>query len=159
MAERAAAVSGTPGGRWLSVCRAVRTWASSHPQEWALVYGSPVPGYAAPQDTVAAAVRLTAVTAALVREAPETGVLRPPSRPLPESRVMAPAAAQIANITPAPPFQDLLERALVLVVGLVGAVSYELFGHLVGVVTDPATWFERAMAVVAEPAGLDLPLR
>src|ERR1700751_1788393 len=35
-------------GRWLAVARAVRDWALTHPHEYALVYGSPVPGYQAP---------------------------------------------------------------------------------------------------------------
>src|SRR3954451_7681714 len=31
--------------RWQGVCRAVRAWALAHPHEYALLYGSPVPGY------------------------------------------------------------------------------------------------------------------
>ncbi|GAB3890218.1 hypothetical protein GCM10027612_34050 [Microbispora bryophytorum subsp. camponoti] len=65
-------------GRWLAVCRAVRTWALAHPHEYALLYGSPVPGYAAPQDTVAAAVRDTAVYGRIVAEAHRAGRLTPP---------------------------------------------------------------------------------
>src|SRR5215211_1148112 len=30
-------------GRWLAVCRAARTWALSHPAEYGLLYGNPVP--------------------------------------------------------------------------------------------------------------------
>ncbi len=36
-------------GRWLAACRAVRAWSVEHPGEFALLYGTPVPGYAAPQ--------------------------------------------------------------------------------------------------------------
>ena len=41
------------GARWLHVerTRSAR-WALAHPHEYALIYGSPVPGYAAPQDTI-----------------------------------------------------------------------------------------------------------
>ena len=46
------------GLRWLLVCRAVRRWALRHPHEFALVYGSPVVGYAAPLDTVEPATRI-----------------------------------------------------------------------------------------------------
>src|SRR6185312_17499730 len=35
--------------RWMATARAVREWAVTHPQEFALIYGSPVPGYQAPQ--------------------------------------------------------------------------------------------------------------
>jgi AcrR family transcriptional regulator len=31
-------------GRWLALASAVRTWATANPHEYALVYGSPVPG-------------------------------------------------------------------------------------------------------------------
>ncbi|MFC7478796.1 TetR/AcrR family transcriptional regulator [Luedemannella flava] len=39
-------------GRWLACCHAVRDWALAEPAEYALIFGSPVPGYAAPVDTV-----------------------------------------------------------------------------------------------------------
>ena len=40
-------------GRWRAGCHEVRHWALANPHEYALVYGSPVPGYHAPQDTIA----------------------------------------------------------------------------------------------------------
>ena len=39
-------------GRFTAICEAVRAWALAHPNEYALIYGSPVPGYVAPADTV-----------------------------------------------------------------------------------------------------------
>ena len=45
-------------GRWRAACGAARSWALEHPHEYALVYGSPVPGYRAPQDTVGPASRV-----------------------------------------------------------------------------------------------------
>jgi AcrR family transcriptional regulator len=44
-------------GRLLALGRAVRQWALANPAEYALIFGSPVPGYAAPADTVVAAQR------------------------------------------------------------------------------------------------------
>src|SRR5688500_17749340 len=44
-------------GRWLAVGRGVRAWALAHLAEYALIYGTPVPGYAAPSDTVGPATR------------------------------------------------------------------------------------------------------
>src|SRR5260370_20631084 len=43
--------------RWLASARAVRSWALTTPAEYPLLYGSPVPGYAAPQETAARALR------------------------------------------------------------------------------------------------------
>src|SRR5689334_22940376 len=48
-------------GRWLAICHAIRDWALTHPHEYALPYGSPVPGYPAPEDTVAPALPATAI--------------------------------------------------------------------------------------------------
>jgi len=53
----AACPAGEYAGRWLAVCRAIRDWALAHPYEYALVYGSPVPGYQAPQQTIGPAAR------------------------------------------------------------------------------------------------------
>ena len=38
-------------GRWSAVARAFRAWAVEHPWDYALLYGSPVPGYVAPEQT------------------------------------------------------------------------------------------------------------
>lgn len=56
-------------GRWETVCLAVREWALAHPHEYALLYGSPVPGYAAPQDTVAPAGRVGVLLGRIVADA------------------------------------------------------------------------------------------
>src|SRR3954469_6706262 len=39
-------------GRWLAIAGALRVWALANPQEYALIYGSPIPGYQAPADTI-----------------------------------------------------------------------------------------------------------
>ncbi len=56
-------------GRWVAACRAVRQWAIGHPGDFALLYGSPVPGYVAPQDTVEPASRTTHVLVRVVTDA------------------------------------------------------------------------------------------
>lgn len=55
-------------GRWRAACRSVRRWARAHPNEYALIYGSPVPGYRAPEATVVAAGRVTSVLGAIVAD-------------------------------------------------------------------------------------------
>ena len=56
-------------GRWRACCHAVRDWALAHPHEYALIYGSPVPGYQAPQATVASAVRVVRVMGSILADA------------------------------------------------------------------------------------------
>ena len=149
---------GDPGQRWLDVCRAVRRWAHAHPHEYALLYGSPVPGYRAPPETVAPAVRLSRVMARIVVDAAEQGVLCAPARPLPGPPLVTDLVREVAGGQPAAPYDDALERSLVLLVALVGALTYELFGHLVGAVVETDRWFDRAVAVAAEGVGLRVPL-
>src|SRR5215210_7698815 len=74
-AEAADDPAAPPVERWLAVCRAARTWALAHPHEYALLYGSPVPGYSAPQDTVAAASRVGIVLGRILGDAARAGVL------------------------------------------------------------------------------------
>lgn len=56
-------------GRWRACCTAVRGWALAHPHEYALIYGSPVPGYQAPQETIQAASRVALVLGGLLADA------------------------------------------------------------------------------------------
>src|SRR5262244_3234056 len=56
-------------GRWRAACHAVRDWALAHPHEYALIYGSPVPGYQAPQATIAPAIRVARVIGGLLADA------------------------------------------------------------------------------------------
>src|SRR5437660_1749917 len=66
-------------GRWLAACRAVRDWALAHPHEYSLVYGSPVPGYQAPEQTIGPASRVATVLGKIISDAQASGVLDPPA--------------------------------------------------------------------------------
>src|ERR1700722_6306370 len=61
--------------RWLATARAVRGWALANPAEYALLYGSPVPGYKAPQDTIVAAARTPVVLARILADGFASGAL------------------------------------------------------------------------------------
>ena len=155
--DRAIAAGADAGARWLSVCRAVRSWALAHPNEWALVYGSPVPGYQAPQDTVGPASRLGLAMARVVVDAAAGGELAAVAS-LPAPTLVDPGVLQAIGGLPDAPHEDLPERSMLLWIALVGAISFELFGHLHNVITDHAVGFDRQMAVAASSIGLTLPL-
>lgn len=67
-------------GRLIDVAQAYRRWAVREPQQFALILGMPVPGYAAPEDgpTTEAAIRAMSQLQALFFDAAERGVLQPP---------------------------------------------------------------------------------
>lgn len=128
-AERAS-VGESPRTRSLVVCRAIRDWAIEQPRRYALIYGSPVPGYVAPQETAAHASRATDVLFDVLREA---------EVPLPEAEEVG-IGADFAGRTGVMP--ELLPDALDLFTTLIGAINLELFGHWAGVLDDPATFFD-----------------
>lgn len=131
--------------RWRAVAGAVRAWAVEHPHDYALVYGSPVPGYAAPQDTVDPAARVSlamlravadGVAAGEIATEPSAPVARPLHRDLARLRELA---------APGVPDEVLL-RALQAWTGLFGTISYLLFGHLHGIIEDGDAFFDHQVA-------------
>ena len=143
-AEAAAAANGTAGPRsgWRAVCHAVRDWARANPHEYALIYGSPVPGYQAPRDTVAPAARVPLVLGQLIRDSCAAQAApsdRTPAAP-PLPAVLAAQAAIVAGaIAPGVP-EPLIVRVLIAWTQLFGMISFELFGQFVGS-ADPADDF------------------
>ncbi|PPK98073.1 AcrR family transcriptional regulator [Kineococcus xinjiangensis] len=67
--------------RWVAAARGYRGWARREPQQFALIFGLPLPGYSAPEDgpTTEAAQRAMAQLAALFGEAIRHGILTPPT--------------------------------------------------------------------------------
>lgn len=152
VAEAADDPAAPAGARWLAVCRAVRRWALAHPHEYALLYGSPVPGYRAPQDTVPAATRVGAVLGRVLGDAARAGSL-PAAGGEPTGTVSPEAVDVLGGEHPA--LDDAVRaRALLAWSALFGAVSFELFGHFVGSVTDPDAFFDDAMRDLAGLIGL-----
>src|SRR6266568_4903490 len=82
--------------RWLTVGHAWRDWALANPAEYALILGSPVPGYAAPEDTVGPASRRFLVIAAIIRDGQQSGALAPPGGTLAPSGLHAPSGGTLA---------------------------------------------------------------
>ena len=135
-------------GRWLAVAHALRDWAVAQPHEYALIYGSPVPGYAAPRDTVEPSIRPVVVLGAILNDAHNAGELAgvfatpPPQALLPELRaikdVVAPDVSEAAMV-----------RALIAWTELFGAISFELFGRFNNTITDLATWYDHQARMMA----------
>ena len=155
-AEQADAVcpAGDFAGRWRALCQAIRDWALAHPHEYALVYGSPVPGYQAPEQTIGPAARAATVFGAIVSQACQAGAIRLPDGipPLPES--FAADAARLRESVLASVPDEVAATALVSWAALFGLVSFELFGQFENVITDRAAFFAHAVATLGRMAGL-----
>lgn len=125
-------------GRFAAIGRAVWTWAAEHPHEYALLYGTPVPGYQAPPDTVDPGTRVSRALLAVVVEAWAAGELA--SQPWRGGAALAPSVrhdldvlrAQGAADVP----DDVLLRGLAAWTGVFGLVSFLLYGQFTGLVSD-----------------------
>lgn len=143
-------------GRFRLICHAARNWAQSRPHEFYLIYGSPVPGYQAPQDTIEPATRFprllielvvasvwpaaTAQAVAQQADAPASRASAPYARAgqlavaeqTELDNVIAPMRTQIPEFVPA----DLALAGVTTYASLIGAIAFELGGQLTNVITD-----------------------
>ncbi|WP_067495726.1 TetR/AcrR family transcriptional regulator [Actinoplanes sp. TFC3] len=137
--------------QWLAVCHAVREWALANVHQWALIYGSPVPGYQAPNDTISSATRVVLTLARIVQDAAAAGQAdagEPVTGPLAEDLQ---AVASFAGPAVAP---QLAGRTMAGWLQLNGAISAELFGQLNNTITARREFFEFQMRGTASWIGL-----
>jgi AcrR family transcriptional regulator len=141
-------------GRWLATCRGVRDWARANPHEYALIYGSPVPGYAAPQDTLAPASRVPLLLVAILRDGHEHGRVRVERG----ERIPRVVRTELAQLGRQPGLGGLpeavLARGVTAWVHLFGLISFELFGRLDGIIDDLDAYFDYEMGALARHAGI-----
>jgi AcrR family transcriptional regulator len=139
--------------RWTTIARTIRSWALAHPHEYALIYGSPVPGYRAPRDTIGPATRVANVLVQLLVDAAETGALReaPLHGPIPRS--VRPDLTRLhATFATVP--DAVIVRALTAWSALFGLVSFELFGQFHDVIDANAEYFDVAVRELGAFVGL-----
>ncbi|MFJ9612460.1 TetR/AcrR family transcriptional regulator [Streptomyces noursei] len=153
-AEHALAEADTaPVARWTAVCRAVRGWALEHPHEYALIYGSPVPGYAAPQATTASAARVGLALIGVVEDAYPADVSPAPAAPSLPREVLDDAEELRRTLDVRLPAPVLAEIAAAWA-ELFGLVSFEVFGQFNRVIEARDAFFARAATRLAQNVGL-----
>src|SRR3569833_4354853 len=134
--------------RWLAICHAVRDWALERPYEYGLIYGTPVPGYKAPQDTLAPATRSTFAILRLLADGHELGLLvqKPPKLPA----AVAQDLKAVQQVAPGLP-----ESIVALGAGawtlLFGAVSFELNGQFDNVIHERRAFYDFQMRQAIRP--------
>jgi AcrR family transcriptional regulator len=159
--------------RWTAACHAVRDWAVANPYEYALIYGSPVPGYRAPEATIGPAARVPLAFVGVLGEALAAGELvgtggagtgrggiavgaLPVTGPL-AAQAEALSAA-LAQSVPGPGGAalppDVLVRAVIGWTQMFGMVSFELFGQFVGSFEPADALFGHAAEQLAAFVGL-----
>jgi len=138
----AAASRRTPRARALIACQAFRAWSLREPSRFALLFGTPVPGYAAPAErTVEPGTRVPAVLIQLLEEAWLAGDLTTPEGSVPRTvrRDMDRIREEFGLTAPGPS----VAKGVGLWSALVGAVSFEVFDQYgPDTLTDPAAFFD-----------------
>jgi AcrR family transcriptional regulator len=147
----AAAAEGRGGFRsqWLRVAGAIRGWALAHRHDYELIYGTPIPGYRAPTDTVTPAQRVSLVALRIVQEGVERGEIAP-ARAVSIPRAVHADLVRLRDALLPGVSDDVLSRALAAWTMLFGTISFELFGHLHNVITDYDAFFELQMGRAAD---------
>jgi AcrR family transcriptional regulator len=173
------AAGGTARARWVAACHAVRDWAVARPHEYALIYGSPVPGYHAPEATIGPAARVplafVGVLATAIADGEVTvdevtagevtagraaagtgpgagalaGSLAEQTAALSAALEADPSAPSAASVPPA-----MLVRGVIAWTQLFGMISFELFGQFVGSFEPADAFFAYAAAELATFVGL-----
>jgi AcrR family transcriptional regulator len=140
--------------RWVATASTVRSWALEHPHQYLLLYGSPVPGYAAPDDTVGPGTRVTFALVSVLRDAADGGRLRPASTPAVVDRVLADDLRRLAGVVEIAAPDRAVLAFLVAWTQLFGLISFELTNQTRTMATDPAALFVAATTAVGHHMGL-----
>ncbi|MEU1390537.1 MULTISPECIES: TetR/AcrR family transcriptional regulator [unclassified Nonomuraea] len=120
------------GAGLAGLAHAVRAWALHDPQRYLLIYGTPVPGYHAPDD-------ITAISSQIMTLLLDAGSATPPRRPETPLEHHLAEHRDWAGDHPAPP--AVLHQALSFWTRIHGVLSLELAGHFAGMGFDPALLF------------------
>jgi AcrR family transcriptional regulator len=136
--------------RWIDAAMAIRTWALAHPNDYALIYGTPIRGYAAPDDTVTPGTRVSRALARIVHDAER---LDPVGSPVIEPVLAESFAALRAEL--GLDIDDATTLAMLTAwTQLFGLLTFELFGQTRNLVADDAALFRAAAAAMAASMGL-----
>lgn len=139
----------TAADRFLTAAHAVRNWALAEPARYGLIYGGPVPGYAAPgEQTTGPGTRVIGALLRIVEEAVVAGGATARVGTIPRSlradfkRIRESTNVAVPDAAPG--------VALLAWTALFGAVSFEVFGQYgPDTFTDPALIFDLQMRQIA----------
>ncbi|WP_207760697.1 TetR/AcrR family transcriptional regulator [Mycolicibacterium sphagni] len=133
-----------------AIAHAVRRWALDQPAEWALLYGSPVPGYHAPAElTTGPGTRVIGMLFDAVASGVITGDIA-----LTEHHVAQPMSTDLSQVRDEfgfPGDDALVIRCTAMWALIIGAVSLEVFGQYgADTFTDLGVLFDEQIGLAIE---------
>jgi AcrR family transcriptional regulator len=143
-----------PAGSWrdqlLAMAHAARAWAIDQPARWALLYGSPVPGYQAPRErTVGPGTRVVGALFGAIGAGIAAG-------DIPRSNIAAaqPLSSDFTRLREEFEFtgdDSAVAKCFLLWAGLVGAISLEVFGQYgTDTLTEPGAVFDTQIRLLVD---------
>lgn len=149
-------------GRWRAMALAIREWAVANPAEYSLLFGTPVPGYAAPQDTIGPANRYTIALLQLTVDMEAAGHSATETVPAALRRDYVRFRDRFA----VPASDQMMMKGMTAWASVMGAINLELFGHLHNVIDTPGALFEAVIELQGQqlfsetrPSGTNARLR
>lgn len=145
-------------GRLTAIGRAVRSWALAEPATYALLFGSPVPGYQAPAErTTGPGTRVIYRLVEVWEAAWVAGAVAAPDTPV-SPRRLSRDLARIRRDTGITAPDELIARGLLVWAALFGCISFEVFGQYgPDTFTQPRDLFEHQLKMLVETMGLVSP--
>jgi hypothetical protein len=133
-----------------TIAHALRQWALDQPADWALLYGSPVPGYRAPAElTTGPGTRVVGMLFDAVATGVATGDIA-----LTEHHVAQPMSTDLVRVRDEfgfPGDDALVIRCTAVWALLVGAVSLEVFGQYgIDTFTDTSVLFDEQIRLAVD---------
>jgi AcrR family transcriptional regulator len=143
----------------VAIAHAARDWALGHPASWALLYGSPVPGYHAPAErTVGPGTRVIGTLFDAVAAGIATGDIKLSNQTAPQP--MSSDFERIRHEFGFPGDDSVIAKCFTIWAGVVGAISLEVFGQYgADTLSDPAAVFDtqvRLLLAVLTTADVDI---
>ena len=142
------------GGSWrdqlLAMAHAARAWATDQPARWALLYGSPVPGYQAPRErTVGPGTRVVAALFDAIGAGIAAGDIRQSN-----VAVAQPLSSDFERVRAEFEFDgddSAVAKCFLLWAGLVGAISLEVFGQYgADTLSEPGAVFDTQVRLLID---------
>jgi AcrR family transcriptional regulator len=155
-AARDAEPAGDHAGRWQAICESYRRWSLDNPGDFALIFGTPVPGYQAPESlTGPAAARFAAVPLGVYAAAARAGAAAPGRTQIPATLAAGPLLVDLTGEGGAGLPPRLAGIALNAWASVLGFLTLEIFGSLTRLIADTDELYHAHVRTVMLGMGFD----
>lgn len=136
------------GGRFSACAHAMRSWAITHPSDFALIFGTPIPDYVAPEKTIAAGTRYTTTLLKILADKQESLPTSFFAKPI--SRNLQRQYASVAKKSGVHVNEETMRTAMAAWAMLIGAITLEVFGQFNNFLTTPRENFDAVITLASD---------